>query len=87
MEYSMRDLVEICVSAIVCIGLLITNPILTNGIPRCAQKKVRSNKLIQLIMAFALSYTITNSKEEALIAVVVFVLLKRLIISQHPKRV
>lgn len=72
-----RDALEIVASVTVCIGLLIANPFVTNDIPRFTQNQIKNNFVLQLIVALAMSYSITRSFRDSFIALIVFLILKR----------
>lgn len=68
----MRDVGEITISAMACMGVLGSNPILISGTPKAAQQRLRASPTFRLLVAFALSYVITRDPVEATIAVVLF---------------
>ena len=76
-----RDTLEIVGSIIVCFGLLIANPFVTNDIPRFTQNQMKNNFVLQIIVALAASYSITRSFRDSVIALIIFLIMKRLLVT------
>ena len=70
-----RDIFEIVASVIVCLGLLVANPIVTNDIP--TQNRIKNNALLRIVVALAVSYSITHSFRDSFVALFIFLVLKR----------
>jgi hypothetical protein len=81
-----RDIFEIVASVIICLGLLVANPIVTNDIPSLTQNRMKNNALLRIVVALAVSYSITHSFRDSLIALFIFLILKRYLKTAYSQR-